>query len=108
MIVLRQTTEEQTFICIPRAYETNVLLVLENETTNTKTNIIPGVDIVDDNYYISSVFSLKENNFYNITLYYGDDVIFKDKVFCTNQVVYDINKNVYTSDTSYNNEYITI
>lgn len=108
MIVLRQTTEEQTFICIPRAYETSVLLVLENETTNTKTNIIPGVDIVDDNYYISSVFDLKENNFYNITLYYGEEVIFKDKVFCTNQVVYDINKNVYTSETSYNNEYITI
>ena len=108
MIILQQTTDEQTFKCIHRSYETGVLIVLENETTNTKTNIVPEIEIIDDNYFVTAEFDLKNDNFYNITILYGEEVIFKDRVFCTDQVVYDINKNVYTSDTSYNNEYITI
>ena len=108
MIILQQTTEEQTFKCIPRSYETGVLIVLENETTNVRTNIVPSIEIVDDNYYVTAEFDLKNDNFYNITILYGEEVTFKDRVFCTNQLVYDINKDVYTNDTSYNNEYITI
>lgn len=108
MIILQQTTEEQTFICIPRSYETGVLIVLETETTNERTNIVPSIEIIDDNYYVTAEFDLKNDNFYNITILYGEEVIFKDRVFCTDQLVYDINKNIYSSDTTYNNEYITI
>ncbi len=108
MIILQQTIEDQTFKCIPRSYETGVILILENETTNARTNIVPSIEIIDDNYFVTAEFDLKNDSFYNITILYGEEVIFKDRVFCTDQVVYDINKNVYTSDTTYNNDYITI
>ena len=108
MIILQQTIEDQTFKCIPRSYETGVILILENETTNARTNIVPSIEIIDDNYFVTEEFDLKNDSFYNITILYGEEVIFKDRVFCTDQVVYDINKNVYTSDTTYNNDYITI
>jgi hypothetical protein len=108
MIILQQTIEDQTFKCIPRSYKTGVILILENETTNARTNIVPSIEIIDDNYFVTAEFDLKNDSFYNITILYGEEVIFKDRVFCTDQVVYDINKNVYTSDTTYNNDYITI
>lgn len=108
MIILRETIDEQIFKCIPRRYETGVLIILENETTNVRTNIVPTITIIDDNYYVLAEYDLKNNSFYNITILYDEEVIFKDRVFCTDQVDYDINKDVYTSDTSYNNDYITV
>ena len=50
-----------------------------------------------------------------MTLSSGTDVIFKDKIFCTDQTInqvnndyYNINEGQYTSDDSFNNEYIVI
>lgn len=110
MIVLRQTTDEQTFICIPRAYETEVTLSIYDQARNTTAELEPVIDVVGDYYYVSGVFSLKQNNWYVISLIYGETEIFKDTVFCTNQEVenYSINAGVYTEQPDADNTYIII
>jgi hypothetical protein len=110
MIVLQQTEQEQTFICIPRAYETEVTINLYDETRNTTAVITPTIDVVGDYYYVSAIFDLKQDNFYVLSIIYGETEIFKDKVFCTNQNVdnYSINAGVYIEQPDADNEYITI
>jgi hypothetical protein len=110
MIVLRETTEEQTFVCIPRAYEEEVTLKLYDQTRNTTVEIEPVIELSGDYYYVSGVFSLKQNNWYVISLIYGETEIFKDTVFCTNQEVenYSINAGVYIAEPDADNTYIVI
>jgi hypothetical protein len=54
--------------------------------------------------------ALVENRFYDMTCKFGSDVIYKDRIFCTDQVIadYTVNKNVYTTENTYNNDYIIL
>lgn len=111
--------------------ETTKGLVAKTATTRTLTN---------DIYYVGSndLSFLKENTFYNLTVistpfpltvdntnikvdnniltvdmtkFSGQDfLIYKDKIFCTNQSQssYSINNGEYTSPNIDNNSYITI
>lgn len=110
MIVLQQSNEEQTFMCIPRVYAESIELSLYDEQRNTTTTVEVTSDIVGDNYYVSGVFDLTENFFYVITLLSDDQVIYKDRVFCTNQIIdnYSINAGVYIEQPDADNEYIII
>jgi len=55
---------------------------------------------------------LQENKFYNLIVRFGttNEVIYKDRVFCTTQPIgsYSINKDKYTLPYMDNNDYITI
>ena len=55
---------------------------------------------------------LIENNFYNLKVYFQNtnEIIYKDKIFCTNQDInsYSINSGKYIMPTINNNDYITI
>jgi hypothetical protein len=110
MIVLQESNLEQTFMCIPRVYAEDIELSLYDEQRNTTVAVEVTSDIVGDDYYVSGVFDLLENNFYVITLLSNDVVIFKDRVFCTNQLVadYSINAGIYVEQPDADNEYIII
>lgn len=103
MIVLTTSTSNQVFKCIPRdAFDTL-------EITDEQTNVTTEVDIVSQAFdgYVTSVtaaFELIENHFYTLTLKQGSDIIFKDKVFCTDQniVKFSVNNGQYTSNTTAN------
>lgn len=58
---------------------------------------------------VTDTVSLKEGNFYSLEVKNGSDVIYKDKIFCTNQTVssYSVNNGQYTSNTS-NNDFIIL
>ena len=50
-----------------------------------------------------------------MTLYAGTNIIFKDRIFCTDQTInqvdndyYNLNEGQFTTDDSYNNEYIVV
>ena len=51
-----------------------------------------------------NTFDLVENHFYMLVLKDGTDVLFKDKVFCTNQplVSFSVNNGQYVSSTTTN------
>ena len=108
MIVLRPVHTEQTIKFIPREYEAT-RLVLIDESTNKEVEIAG--TFTKDKYYLSAdlVFSLIEGRYYTLTVYNNDNIIYKDKVFCTDQNVlnYSINKDVYTSNVT-DNEYIIL
>ena len=106
MIILKQQTDEQTLRFIPRSYAADTI-ILRNETTNEIQTITASFAL--ENYYLTTVtsFDLKENTFYNLTIKNGVEVVYKDRIFCTNQdiVDYTVNKNEYVSNAT-NNDFI--
>ena len=103
MIILKEQVEEQSLKFIPRTYcATSIVLV--NEMTNESTTI--SSDFYKDGYYLftSATFDLKEGNFYTLSILNNTDVVYKDKIFCTNQVIadYTINKDEYVANQTTN------
>ncbi len=111
MIVLQESASAQNLDFIPRSFISgntyNVTIV--NEQTNTEV-YNQDVDTITENLYynrLNAIFDVKQDNFYMVTVKSGSDVIFKDKVFCTNQAITDftVNDSQYTEqDTT--NEFI--
>lgn len=106
MIILREQSTAQTLKFIPRNYGADTI-VLRDETTNEIQTISATFTL--DSYYLSTskIFDLKENTFYNLTIKNGVEVVYKDKVFCTNQVLkdYTVNKDEYVAHAT-NNDFI--
>lgn len=137
MIVLTTTTAEQTFEIIPREYVTDAQICIRDESTNEEicvfttgsfwnTNTLQwqlanydwedeaGIVITNDLMYITLNLNLVEGRFYDIKISnVSGTVIFRDKIFCTDQTIdqatnnyYDMNLGQYTINTSGNNDYI--
>tara|TARA_B100000497_G_C7660138_1_gene397604 strand:- start:1139 stop:1558 length:420 start_codon:yes stop_codon:yes gene_type:complete len=137
MIVLTTTTAEQTFEIIPREYVTDATICIRDESTNEEicvlttgaewnTNTLQwqlanydwedeaGIVITNDLMYITINLNLVESRFYDIKISnVSGTVIFRDKIFCTDQTIdqatnnyYDMNLGQYTINTSGNNDYI--
>ena len=114
---LIQTNGNKTFNIIPREFTVGTVAVkLTSESTNTPI-VVNSTTAINGNYLqFASVFgTLTEGQFYILEVSNTNGVIYKDKVFCTNQTInqsdndyYSINKNEYTSEDSYDNEYIII
>ena len=90
MIHLRSTTDIQTITFIPKEL---------NATSLTLNGVNFEVEFYIDKYYLvaSAIFDLKENEFYDLIVYNGTEIVYIDKVFCTNQELkdYTINENTY-------------
>ena len=107
MIILQQSNTAQSFSFIPRSNNYNVL-----ELTDEQTGITSAVTITSNvvgSYFntITATFSLKQNHFYTLEVKQNTDVVFKDKVFCTNQSIptFSVNAGQYTVNNS-NNDFI--
>ncbi len=114
MKVLTTSTNPQTIKVIPRVYVASVTLKLRDDSTNEVTTA--SVNTVTDKDYLSLsyAFNLKEGRYYDLTLLDGSDVIYLDRVFCTDQTInqdtndyYSVNKNEYVSKSG-NNDYIVL
>jgi hypothetical protein len=105
MIILKEQSTAQSIAFIPREYNATTI-VLRNETTNEETSIT--ATFVLSSYYLTTttIFNLKQNTFYNLTIKNNDVIVYKDKVFCTNQTnnTFTINQNQYVSNVT-NNEF---
>jgi len=105
MIILKEELTEQTLNAI--IYGCNAdSIVLRDEETNIETEIDCVFSI--DRYFVSTslVFPIKENKYYTLTIKDGTNVVYRDKIFCTNQTLetYSINKDAYVQHTT-TNEY---
>jgi hypothetical protein len=107
MIIL--TTENvltQTFPLITRG-GTLTDIVLKDEQTNVE--ILLSYITTQGSYYtiIQAIFNLVENHFYTLTCFNDSEIIYRDKVFCTDQsiVTFSVNNGQYTSNTT-TNEFI--
>lgn len=116
MKILSTSTDAQVIKVIPREYVTSATLKLTDDTSNTSVSYAINPTIDKNLLVITQALTLKEGRFYNLTLTNSTGVnIYRDKVFCTAQDVdqldndyYTINKDVYTSDTTYDNDYIVL
>jgi len=107
MIILQEIATPQTFSFIPRSGTFNNLQITDEQTG--VTTVVAITSSVVGQYYttITATFSLKENHFYTLTLRQNTNVVFKDKVFCTNQAIptFSVNNGQYVVNTS-NNDFI--
>lgn len=107
MIILQETASAQSFSFIPRSSAYNTLQITD-EQTGVTTNVTI-TSSVTGSYYdtITATFSLEENHFYTLTLKQNTDIVYKDKIFCTNQSIptFSVNNGQYVVNTS-NNDFI--
>jgi hypothetical protein len=105
MIILKEQNTAQSITFIPREMNATTI-VLRNETTGTETNIAAEFYLSDYYITVTTIFALKENTFYNLTIKNGNNIVYKDKIFCTNQAndTYTVNQNQYVSNVT-NNEF---
>ncbi len=113
MIVLEESASAQTINLIPRKFTSgdsyNVTIV--NETTNAEVYNVDTTSIVELLYHntYTAVFPVKRDITYTLTIKDGLEVIYKDKIFCTNQADltdYSINSGAYIANDT-DNEFIT-
>jgi len=106
MIVLKEQPTAQTLRATIQGTNADTI-VLRDEEKNTEVTI-NAVFSIEKYYAVTSViFPIKENKYYTLTIKNGNSVVYKDKIFCTNQTVasYSINKNEYVQNVT-TNEFI--
>ena len=139
MIVLKPTTDPQTFRFIPRDYNTAEVILFRDDTTNETIVYNATITKVGDYLEVTGVFDLVEGHFYDIredtpNAYWNScellwelndnvwdyefpfsDTVYIDKVFCTAQEInqledkeYNINKGVYKTENTRNNDYVVL
>ena len=109
MVILQQSATEQSIRFIPRTSTYDGLFITDDQT-NTEVQVTIASSVQGDYFdTINATFSILENHFYNLEIRNGNTVVYKDKIFCTNQAVdsYSVNEGKYTSIPS-NNEFIII
>jgi hypothetical protein len=136
MIILSTSAVAQEVKVIPREYIADFSLSLRDDSTNVlQTYEITNASTVGNYLVFSNIFNLVANHFYDITLQTAysfwntnfklwqneatlwnvddadDTIIYKDRIFCTDQDVtdnkmYDINKDQYNTYNGYDNTYI--
>tara|TARA_R100000664_G_scaffold34181_1_gene54752 strand:+ start:1546 stop:1866 length:321 start_codon:yes stop_codon:yes gene_type:complete len=106
MIILKEQVASQTIKIIPRVNQADSI-VIKGIEGSTSYEITPTFD----RYFmvITRAFTLKENQQYSFDVKNGTEIVYKGRIFCTNQTIsdYTINNNVYTERTS-NNDFIII
>ena len=103
MIVLTTSTSAQTLSFIPR--DTPTSMVLTDDQTNTPVTVVITSQTTGD--YVNTItadFTLEEGHFYDLVLYKNTDIVYKDRIFCTDQniVTFSVNNGDYTSNTTSN------
>jgi hypothetical protein len=106
MIILKQSGLAQEIKFIPRQLQATGF-TLRNEITGEITSFTQNFTISD--YYLttSRVFNLKEFTYYNLTVLNGANIVYKGRIFCTNQVIkdYTVNENEYVQNFT-NNDFV--
>ena len=104
MVILTTSTSAQTFKFIPRSLTYDGLYVTDESTNTTATISI--TSSASNDYYetITASYTLVEGRFYTLEVKNGSDIVFKGKIFCTDQTVstYSVNYNNYTQHTTTN------
>ena len=142
MIILSTSANAQTLSVIPREYVSSFVMTVRDDSTNVaETYNITTATQVGNYLTFTNIFNpiLVENHFYDVTLETAnsfwntnvklwendttlwnvddasDGVIYKDRIFCTDQDIdqnnndyYNLNKGQYTTYNGYNNTYIVI
>lgn len=112
MIILTTTTDLQSFQIITRYYIDSITVQITDENTNEMTEYS---DVATT--YLSGWtkfdlgVELVEGRFYTIQLINIDDLIYRGRIFCTDQTdyqKYDMNQDGYSTSNDVSDEIIII
>jgi hypothetical protein len=107
MIILNTSTSEQTFVFIPRSKDFDYVAITDDQTGETVE--IDTYTYTEGDYYdtFEAEFNLVENHYYDLLIVNGAVVIYKDRIFCTDQpiVTFSVNNGQYVSNST-TNEFI--
>jgi len=112
MIILQESASSQTLRFMPRSFTSGATynIKIVDELTKSETYNSNGT-LTENLYYYtySDTFNTKQDKFYEFTVTQGGDVVYKDKIFCTNQTTttYTVNESEYTQHAS-TDEFITL
>lgn len=107
MIILTTDTNPQSFVFIPRIHTFDYVGITD-EQTGVTVEISNYTHTVGDYYdTLEAEFNLVENHFYDLVVVNGAVVVYKDRIFCTNQNVntFTVNNGQYVSNST-TNEFI--
>lgn len=103
MIILKEQTTPHTINAILDG-DAGDMIVLRDEETNIVTTL--NATFTSNSYYSTATILLPIVNekTYTITIKNGANVVYRDKIFCTNQTIaeYTINKDQYVQHTTIN------
>jgi len=97
---LTTSASAQILKIIPRTYASSVTLSVRDDSTNTSVSYSVTPTTSRDYMVLSQAFSLKEGRYYDLEVKEGAIVIYKDRLFCTDQTVSQITNNYYTVNSS--------
>ena len=116
MKILTTSSSAQTFDVIPRVFASTYTMKLRDTSKNKEVfSASVNASDVTNHKRISATISpiLKEGRYYDLTLLSGSSIVYKDRIFCTDQSIdqkvdnyYDMNKGEFVTTTAYNNDYI--
>lgn len=103
MIILTTSTSAQTLNCIPRGVF-DTLTITDEQTNETQVVAIVSQTFGDYVSSVTAVFNLIEGRFYSLNLLNGSDVMYKDKIFCTDKSIvnFSVNDGQYVSNATEN------
>ena len=109
MIVLTTSGSAQTFYFIPRSGGYNLMQITDEMENKTTTVAITSSVAGDYKHSITATFDLVEGRTYMLVLKQGSDIMYRDKIYCTDSPLtnFSVNYNQYTENVS-NNEFIVI
>lgn len=116
MIILTTSATAQSLSVIPRSYVSTFTLSIRDDSTNVEKTYSITSAVNSGNYLnFNNIFDpiLVENHFYDLKLISNGEVIFKDRIFCTDQDIdqlnsdyYNLNSNEYLDYNGYDNTYL--
>jgi hypothetical protein len=112
---LTTSTDPQTILMIPRSYGLNGTLILRDDSTNTETSNVVTLGKTGEYMSLEHSFSLTEGRYYDFRIEISGEIVYRDKIFCTDQDIdqetndyYSVNEGEYTSENSFDNDYIIL
>lgn len=111
MHILTTTSNSQSLKIVPRLDTDSPTLVITDKSK--RKDVTVSVTKTDDGDYmvLTGSFSLVEGSQYTFRVKSGSKEIYRGLIFCTNQSDLDryfINKDEYTSNQDYDNEFIVL
>tara|TARA_R110001606_G_scaffold395449_1_gene567752 strand:- start:2077 stop:2397 length:321 start_codon:yes stop_codon:yes gene_type:complete len=106
MVILKEQATSQSFKIIPRVNDADNIIITGLSGSNTIA-FTPTYDL----YYmvITGIFDLKQGQQYTFDVMNETNIVYKGRIFCTNQAVadYSINAGEYKETVS-NNDFIIL
>ena len=108
------TSGDQILKIIPRKDSDNPVIKLTNKDTRVTTTVTPTKTTEQDYMVLTATFTLSENTIYRYVVEMASDnneEIYRGLIYASNQVdiqKYFINKDLYTEEDTFDNEFVII